>query len=193
MKPFMLLLAIFVAITTCEDIDVAPRQATICIEPVDRPTPVQRLAEVQYDPVTLAVEVISFNTLGQVSEDGLVRIGTCDAKFKTWSSSTSVTAAATFSKGYSPTITLHLDGRGDILGVSCKSSRIDAGHSRDFGPKAKVLKMGDAKSPELNKPVVLSKEGKIEAVEPEKTFLQKYWMVFLGITVVLMMSGGGEK
>jgi len=186
-------LAIFIALTNCESTVGAPGQITVCIEPINRPTPVKQLAEIQYDPLALNAEVVSFDAPSDFSEDDIVRFGSCDAQSKAWKSSTSVTSAATFSKGYSPIIILRLDEHGDILGVSCKSGRIDAGHTRDFGPKAKVVRIEGAKSPELNKPVVLSKEGKVETVEAEKTFLQKYWMVFAGITVVLMMSGGGEK
>lgn len=59
------------------------------------------------------------------------------------------------------------------MGVSVSSGKIDAGQTRDFAPKVLVKGMGKGKGPELNKPVVLSPEGKIAELEPEKTFLQK--------------------
>lgn len=78
-----------------------------------------------------------------------------------------------FTKGYAPTITLVLGVNGDVLGASVKSARVDAGETRDFGPKANVVRGKRGKGPELNRPVVLSAEGKVEVPEPEKTLLQK--------------------
>lgn len=68
---------------------------------------------------------------------------------------------------------LSLDVEGAVLGVSVSSGKIDAGQTRDFAPKVLVKSMGKAKGPELNKPVVLSPEGKVAVPEPEKTMLQK--------------------
>lgn len=59
------------------------------------------------------------------------------------------------------------------MGATVKSSRIDAGQTRDFGPKVKVRRVGRGVAPELNRPVVLSAEGKLEEPEVEKTMLQK--------------------
>jgi len=78
-----------------------------------------------------------------------------------------------FSKGYAPTFVLTLDAQGGVLGVSCKSGKIDAGQTRDFGPKVKVVKTAKGKQPDLNRPVVLSPEGKLEEPPVEKTMLQK--------------------
>lgn len=60
-----------------------------------------------------------------------------------------------------------------MLGVSVSSGKIDAGQTRDFAPRVEVKAMGRAKGPVLNKPVVLSPEGKVAQPEPEKTLLQK--------------------
>lgn len=84
-----------------------------------------------------------------------------------------MTSVGSFSKGYAPTFVLTLDAQGGVLGVACKSGKIDAGQTRDFGPKVQVLKSGTGKQPELNRPVVLSPEGKLEQPAPEKTMLQK--------------------
>ncbi len=82
-------------------------------------------------------------------------------------------SAENFAKGYSPTLVLTLDVNGGVVGVSCKSGAIDAGQTRDFGPKVLVKKMVKGKGPELNRPVVLNPEGKLEEPPEEKTFLQK--------------------
>lgn len=68
---------------------------------------------------------------------------------------------------------LSLDAQGGVLGVSCKSGRVDAGQTRDFAPGVMVRKMARGKGPGLNSPVVLSKEGKVEEPVAEKTLLQK--------------------
>ncbi|KAM7200514.1 cyclin-dependent protein kinase [Naviculisporaceae sp. PSN 640] len=138
-------------------------------------------------------EVISYEAPDLPEEAKLLRIGIYNPKSKQWVSSTSVVSAENFGKGYSPNFVLTVDERledGGVIGVSLRGIRIDAGQTRDFGPQAVVVKTGLAPQPELNKPVVLSPEGrKVEVVE--KTFLQKYWWV-LAIGAFVMMSGGGD-
>lgn len=146
---------------------------TIHIQPLTTSsTPASPLAEIKYNPSTLAAELVAYEAPELSAEDKLVRIGVYDATTLTWKSSTSVTSAESFSKGYSPTFVLSLDAQGGVLGIACKSGKIDAGQTRDFGPKVKVLKSGKGKLPELNRPIVL-KEGKLEEPIPEKTMLQK--------------------
>ena len=77
------------------------------------------------------------------------------------------------------------------MGAALKGVRIDAGQTRDFGPKAVVLVDRLGSQPELNKPVVLAPNGKKVEPEPEKTMLQKYWWV-LAIGLFLAVSGGGD-
>lgn len=121
-------------------------------------------------------EVVSYERPDLPEEAKLLRLGIYDPKLKQWVSSTSVVSVENFGKGYSPHFVLTVGG-GDaedqrVLGVSLRGVRIDAGQTRDFGPQAVVVKTGLAPQPELNKPVVLSPEGrKVEVVE--KTFLQK--------------------
>lgn len=130
------------------------------------------LAKVQYDSSTLDAELISYDSPGLDPGVKLVRLGIYDSVEKLWSSSTTVTSAESFSKGYLPTIVITIDLQGDILSVSCESAAIDAGQTRDFGPKVNVVRTVEGKAPELNKPVVL-KEGVVEGEVPEKTLLQR--------------------
>lgn len=58
-------------------------------------------------------------------------------------------------------------------------------------PKVMILKPTPGPQPYLNKPVVLTPEGKIPVPEVEKSFLQKYWWVLLGGAVLMMTTGGG--
>ncbi|RDL38277.1 Uncharacterized protein BP5553_02617 [Venustampulla echinocandica] len=166
---------------------------TISIQPVESSSYPVTLAAIKYNPSTLTAELADFELPELSSESKLLRIGVYDPTTSSWKTSTSVTSSESFSKGYSPTLVLSLDAQGAVIGVTCKSSKIDAGQTRDFGPKVTVLKMGKGKGPELNRPVVLSAEGKLEEPVPEKTMLQKYWWVLLGATMLILTSGGGGE
>lgn len=146
--------------------------ATVYIQSIDAVSPPAPLAEIKYNPSTLSAELVSYDAPDLIVGSKLLRVGIYDAATSSWKSSTSMTSAQTFAKGYSPTLVVSLDAQGGVIGVSCKSGKIDAGATRDFGPKIKVLKTVKGKLPVLNKPVVLSPEGKVAVPEPEKTLLQ---------------------
>ncbi|KAK5661532.1 hypothetical protein OQA88_11436 [Cercophora sp. LCS_1] len=196
MRLTTLISAISAGAITCAAISVP-----IYIQPVTVPeTAPALLAEIAYDapedplaiPAAVQPEVASYEPPELPEEARLVRIGVYNSKAKHWESSTTVLSVDNFSKGYSPHFVLNLDANGkDILGVSCRGVRVDAGYTRDFGPQAALTVAGPGKQPDLNKPVVLSPEGK-KVVPEEKTFLQKYWWVF-AIGMFLMMSGGGDQ
>lgn len=67
------------------------------------------------------------------------------------------------------------------------------------GPVVKVtlLKQSEGPQPKLNsrKPPAVDSEGKEipQQEQPEKSFFQKYWWVFLIGTVLMMSGGGGDK
>ncbi|KAK3371720.1 hypothetical protein B0T24DRAFT_334796 [Lasiosphaeria ovina] len=172
--------------------------ASIFIQPITTPeTPPSLLAEVSYEaqPETTAIgEVLSYEApdLPEGGAAALVRVGVYDAAAARWVSSTSVASADNFGKGLSPHLVLSVDNsKGQILGVLCKGVRIDAGQTRDFGPQVVVVPTARGKHPDLNRPVVLSPEGK-NVVPEEKTLLQKYWWV-LAIGVFVLVSGGGDS
>ncbi|EOO00093.1 putative nuc-1 negative regulatory protein preg protein [Phaeoacremonium minimum UCRPA7] len=186
-----------------------PQIASIYIQPVSiaglAPSP---LADIKYDVTDVSsAEVVSYDAPELPEGAALVRIGVFDSATKQWVASTSVASVENFGKGYSPALLLTIDGRGDVLGAAVKGVRIDAGQTRDFGPQAVVQVTKAGKQPELNKPVVLSPEGK-KVVPEEKTFLQKYTILepmmlnmsltthrywwLIGIVVMLAMSGGGD-
>ncbi|KAJ5038840.1 uncharacterized protein L3040_006519 [Drepanopeziza brunnea f. sp. 'multigermtubi'] len=168
---------------------------TIYIQPLaptsSSPEPVP-LAEIKYSLSTLSSEIVSYipPDLDLLSATKLLRVGIFDPSTSTWKSSVSSTSAETFAKGYSPTIVVNLDRHGGVVGVSIKSGRIDAGATRDFGPRVRMVGMREGKVPDLNRPVVLSPEGKLAEPVVEKTLLQKYWWVGLGVLMLLLTSGG---
>ncbi|KAK3192411.1 hypothetical protein K4F52_001624 [Lecanicillium sp. MT-2017a] len=178
----------------------SPRTAQVFIQPIesaanggitsDKPSP---LAEVAYDIAALSTSsIVSYEAPDLAPETRSVRIGIYDYKAKAWVSGTTVASVENFSKGYSPNIILSVDSRGDVVSAACKGVAIDAGQTRDFGPQAVVLPESRGKQPELNKPVVLSPEGKKVPEEQEKTFLQKYWWM-IAIAIFVMVSGGGAE
>ncbi|KAK8107699.1 uncharacterized protein PG998_009712 [Apiospora kogelbergensis] len=125
-----------------------------------------------------------------------VRVGAWDLVAKTWASSTSLASTANFNKGLAPHFVVTLDapsaaGKSEVVGVVLKGVRIDAGQTRDFGPQVVLRTAEPGSQVELNKPIVLSPEGRKVAEEPEKTLLQKYWWV-IGIVLVLTLTGGGD-
>ncbi|KAI2631958.1 hypothetical protein GGR54DRAFT_581560 [Hypoxylon sp. NC1633] len=149
------------------------------------------LAQIRYDPAAASpdAEVTSYEAPELPDETKLVRIGVYSPSAKRWVSSTSVASVDNFGKGYSPTVMLSVDGAGEVFGAALRGVRVDAGQTRDFGPQALVLPTAPGKQPELNKPVVLSPEGK-KVVQEEKSFFQKYWWL-IGVVVLLTMTGGG--
>ncbi|KAH6977164.1 hypothetical protein BKA56DRAFT_587815 [Ilyonectria sp. MPI-CAGE-AT-0026] len=170
------------------------RTAQIYIQPIHASTPdPQPLAEVAYDPAAASSsQVISYEAPELPEGASLVRIGLYDTKSGRWISGTTAASVDNFDKGYAPNILLSVDEEGEVRSAAYKGVQIDAGQTRDFGPKVVVLTSTKGKQPELNKPVVLSPEGKKVGEEPEKTLLQKYWWV-LGLVVVMTMAGGGDK
>lgn len=168
-----------------------PRTAQIYIQPIpSSPSsssstlpPPAPLAEIAYDTVALsASSIVSYDAPEIPDEAALVRIGLYDAKSRSWISGTTVASAENFAKGYSPNIVVTVDAAtaaaggagGEVVSVSCKGVAIDAGQTRDFGPQVVVIPQARGAQPTLNKPVVLSREGKTVEPEQEKTFLQKY-------------------
>ncbi|OTB16095.1 hypothetical protein K445DRAFT_317076 [Daldinia sp. EC12] len=180
------------ALALASAVNAADRTAAIYIQPVSQsPSAPAPLAEIRYDSSAAApeAEIISYEAPELPDEAKLVRIGVYDPATKRWESSTSVASVDNFGKGYSPTLILSVDQDGNAFGAALKGVRIDAGQTRDFGPQALLLVTEPGKQPEVNKPIVLSPEGKT-VVPEEKTFFQKYWWL-IGIVVMMTLSGGG--
>ncbi|KAH8593195.1 hypothetical protein B0O99DRAFT_688780 [Bisporella sp. PMI_857] len=190
MKPFCALLALC-AIALAISSDLIDETA-VYIQSLDASSSPSRLAEIKFNPSTLDAELSSYDAPILSPGSKRVRIGVYDPVTGSWKSSTSVTSAESFAKGFQPTIVLSLDAQGEVLGASLKASIIDAGQTRNFGPRVRVRKTQKGKQPSLNRPVVLSPEGKVAEPEPEKTILQKYWWVILLGIMLLMTAGPAE-
>lgn len=172
------------------------RTANIYIQPLGSSSAPVLLAGLTYDssaPDTASsASVTSYKAPDLPESTELVRVGLYDTNQKQWAGSTSVASAENFAKGYSPHFVLRVDGTSGeevVLGASVRGVRIDAGQTRDPEPQASLLLTSRGKQPDLNKPIVLSPEGK-KVEKEEKTFLQKYWWM-IGIAIMLAMGGGG--
>lgn len=153
----------------------APQSAQLSIQPISsKPQAPLPFASISYDLASPDASTITAYDAPDIPDSSsLVRIGIYDAKTKSWLSGTTVASTENFAKGYSPTITVSVNGRGDVVSAALKGVQIDAGQTRDFGPKVVLVTEGKGAQPVLNKPVVVSKEGKKVEEEAEKSFLQK--------------------
>ncbi|KAF1987028.1 hypothetical protein K402DRAFT_403949 [Aulographum hederae CBS 113979] len=85
-------------------------------------------------------------------------------------------------------ITLQVGATGNVISASVsRSSTAPAG--------ATVVRMVEGPKPFLNRPVVLTPEGKVPGGEKEeqKSFLQKYWWAIALFLVIQVVAGGGGK
>ncbi|KAK4181099.1 hypothetical protein QBC36DRAFT_128973 [Triangularia setosa] len=175
------------------------RVAPIYIQPISSTStsPPVLLAELNYHSPTTNDEdsptssVLSYEPPEFGPEIKLARVGVYDHASNRWVSSASVVSVGNFGQGYQPQFVLNLDEKGEEpIGVVVRGVRVDAGQTRNFGPKVVVVGMERGKQPGLGKPVVLSAEGKKVEVE-ERSFLQKYWWAIL-LGAVLLLGGGGD-
>ena len=201
MKPATLLTGLTAAIQASLTTASTPpslhlTSTTIYIQPIlapssDDPAP---LATVQYATTEAEgegadnnnnndVEILSYEAPDLPSSASLVRIGAWDPKTQVWTSATTVASAENFARGYAPTLALTVAGTGAgegeevgevvVVGVAVKGVAVDAGHTRDFGPKAVLLRPARGRQVDLGKPVLLGPEGRKVEAEPEKSLLQK--------------------
>lgn len=160
-----------------------PKTANIYIQPFDSSSLPVPVAEVTYDTsapdaaAAVSASVTYYDAPALPASASLVRVGIYDTKVDRWAGSVSLTSAGNLGEGYAPRFSLSVDaaGEGEVLGVSLRGVKVDAGQAGEsnVGPQANVHLVGRGKQPELNKPIVLSPEGKTVEAE-EKTFLQKY-------------------
>ncbi|KAI0914504.1 hypothetical protein F4823DRAFT_557857 [Ustulina deusta] len=170
------------------------RTATIYVQAVAAspaiPIP---LAELQFNTLAPSeAQILTYEAPELPDETKLVRVGIYDPAAGQWTSSTSVASIDNFGKGYSPTLILSVEHSGEPISAAIRGVSIDAGQTRDFGPQAMVLVIAAGKQPDLNKPVVLSPEGK-QVVPEEKSMLQKYWWVIALVLMMSVLGGGGDE
>ncbi|KAK0674469.1 hypothetical protein QBC41DRAFT_341921 [Cercophora samala] len=175
------------------------RIAPVYIQPITSSSAPVLLAELNYHPSSSSssdedtphASVLSYEPPEFDPETKLVRVGVWDEKRGRWATSAAVVSVENFGQGYQPNFVLNVDEKGEeAVGVVVRGVRVDAGQTRNFGPRVVVVGMERGKQPGLGKPVVLSPEGRKVEVE-ERSFLQKYWWAIL-LGAVLLLGGGGD-
>lgn len=183
---------LLLGLCTCLSAFAQTEETTITVFAQSLPSSApQPLAEIIYDSQTSSASIASYTPPEAPSTPSLLRLGPYSTSNTAWISSTTATSTESFAKGYAPIFLLMLDHKHAILSVSVQSAKIDAGQTRDFGPKVRVIKSTPGRVVEVNKPIVL-KEGKVEEEVPEKTLLQRYWWVGVVVLVTMVAGGGGE-
>lgn len=148
---------------------------TIWTWPLDG-TP-QQLAEVSVNTSTSTAAVKSYTPPASLSGVNVpVRVGFYYPTASNWHGV--ITSSASFDSSSQPKLVLHTDGADEVYHLGFEAE------SRPTGPSStnwnagstllveiKKTKLGP--TPHLNKPIVLSPDGKLPEKEQEKTFLQK--------------------
>lgn len=151
----------------------------------------QTLAKISYTSTNATVQ--SFTAPKIPPGDDVIRIGFHHSSNSgKWSGV--ATAASNFAPGLGRKVLLHLNAEGVVYHVGFKAT--EQGSSAKGGKDGldvEVVRMRKGPTPHLNKPVVVSADGKVEDKEPEKSFLQKYWWVIGGFLLLQVVLGGGGK
>ncbi|KAI9689766.1 MAG: hypothetical protein M1822_009648 [Bathelium mastoideum] len=184
--------------------EATKQQVTVYAWPLSASKP-QVLAEVTYDTQSLSARAQKYHQPAPVSAEELVRVGLYDTKTADWVGV--VTSGSQFvGNNREKTLTLHLDQDGRPFHVGFGASAPSPSEEKKQG-KGKTAAAGEGglnvvvktpvrgPQPHLNKPIVLSQDGKLQEKEPEKTFLQKYWWaiaLFIGLQIFSAV-GGGDK
>ncbi|RYP76778.1 hypothetical protein DL771_001514 [Monosporascus sp. 5C6A] len=150
-------------------------------------------ADAEAEDADAEVRILSYEAPELPAGVRLLRVGVYDPSRGAWASGTTLAGAENLARGYAPTLLLSVEGKGDkavVTSAALRGVAVDAGHTRDFGPKAALLRPAPGRQVDLDKPVVPKAPGQVEP-EPEKSLLQKYWWV-IAVVLLLTMTGGGE-
>jgi hypothetical protein len=179
---------------------ISDSQLTVYAWPVSAATPVS-LAEIKLSSAAstpsssssdypLSATLLKYTPPSiTLSKDQLVRIGLYDVSTQEWIGSG--TSALSFAPGYDRKILLHLDESGKVFHVGFTAMAAQLAGAKEEKTKSgkkssknvqevkgettvEIVLSSPAPQPELNKPVVLSPEGKAEGQEEDnRSFLQK--------------------
>jgi hypothetical protein len=131
------------------------------------PSPIP-LAQIEYDADQSVGTLSSYTPpTGSYASDHFLRVGLQDTGSGAWRGI--VTSAASFADEYHKKFVIHVDEKGEPFYVGFGTSAKRAGGDVEV----EIIKRSSGPKPVLNKPIVLNAEGKIDAKEPEKSFLQK--------------------
>ncbi|KAI9843500.1 MAG: hypothetical protein M1838_002601 [Thelocarpon superellum] len=135
-------------------------------------------------------------SLDDIATPQLTRVGLYSPATKKWSGV--ATDATAFAPGELRTVTLHLDEAGEAwrVGFEASLSTEPAAQGKKDERAPVVVRLATptpGPTPHVNKPVLVDAEGRQPFVEPERSLFQKYWWVLVGVAVLALAGGGGDK
>ncbi|KAF2771527.1 hypothetical protein EJ03DRAFT_30806 [Teratosphaeria nubilosa] len=163
MRPFTVFASLVSFIGTSVFAAEPERSVDIFAWPLSSPKS-STLAKITFNSTSATVKSVSNPSIP--SHEDVVRVGFYHPS-GSWSGI--ATSASNFHDGKDKTLQLHVNSDGELYHVKP-------------GP-----------TPRLNKPVVLSPDGKAPEKEPEKTFLQKYWWAIAGFLLLQVVLGAGKQ
>ncbi|KAL2832379.1 hypothetical protein BDW59DRAFT_139142 [Aspergillus cavernicola] len=198
MRPFQSLLHVFLPLLSFSSVALSYSQLEILYWPVANPEP-SVLAHVSYNPALLKSDLIDYTPPTDLSQD-LARVGfyiATPTNQKQWVGTLTSLTALRGDDSRKPTLRLHISPSNEVYHVSLSSDSTTSTSSSSSSSSPgnlhiEIVTDEVGPSPHLNRPVVLSPDGKSPEEEPEKTLFQKYWWVLLIVTFIAM-SGGGEQ
>ncbi|KAL9105519.1 MAG: hypothetical protein Q9227_009316 [Pyrenula ochraceoflavens] len=205
------LFAAFPSLTVAQSV----KTTQISYEPVDDSPNLTNLASVSYDAESLDAQLLTWTPPSladrKLASSRLLRLHTS-------SGSSTLTTLSAFNDTLQQILSLHLDSTGNVLSASISARPPPSPAQNELGSqkgksnqskKSKSIIKEDTVNPQVvlvpttpgplpklnqRKPVKLDEGGREvpQQEEQPKSFLQKYWWVFLLVTV-LALSGGGDK
>ncbi|KAH9840359.1 hypothetical protein Tdes44962_MAKER07954 [Teratosphaeria destructans] len=149
------------------------------------------LAKITFNSTAATVKSVSNPSIPP--HDNVVRVGFYHPS-GSWSGI--ATSASNFQNGKDKTLQLHVNSDGELYHVGFKASNYGTSSkssNKKEGLSVEVVKVRPGPTPRLNKPVVLSPDGKAPETEPEKTFFQKYWWAIAGFLLLQVVLGAGKQ
>ncbi|KAI9786230.1 MAG: hypothetical protein M1839_007641 [Geoglossum umbratile] len=177
------------------DVSTLPYTITLYASPLipssgtKAPPPPTPYGTISYNPSTLQALFTPSTSPSPPADVPLTKLGLYDSDSKRWRSAV-VAATEKLAGGC---VMLHLGaGEGDqeVRHVSFAAAGPEG---QIGGVGARVVRAAAGPRPVLSQPVVLDESGKEPEPEVEKTFLQKYWWIFLAAAMLIITSGGPDE
>lgn len=141
----------------------------------------QTFASVSYNSTTATLRS---HTRPSISEsDEIVRVGFHHPSTGKWSGI--ATSASNFAQSKDQKLQLLLNDEGEVYHIGFKAGDASSGSGKEStkdGLSVEVVPMRAGPQVFLNKPVVVNPDGKVGGEEEQKTFLQKYGLLFDRVT-----------
>jgi len=173
LNPLSQLLVVTALLRTCAVSAALAGSVTVWTWPLNG-TP-QQLAEVSLDATTSAATVKTYTPPQPLSDaDASTRVGLFNPSTSEWRGI--VTSSSVFDPAKQVKLYLHVDSADQVYHLGWEALPASKGASSASSAPALSVEIVRTKAgpvPHLNKPVVLSADGKTPDKEPEKTFLQK--------------------